>query len=219
MVIAFEGLMRVGKTSTIRALRERHPGLRVVKEVSLSEPAPSSGDGGAPAYYIRNDRLKGRLAAQAAADQVVLLDRYFLSTVLYRLAEREGLAPDAGLARARIASVFPGIPTPDLWILVREAPRASWERAHRQVGERLDGAWRELPFVERLAAWYDVVFRSLAEEGDMGAAYVVPSGPPQRVMRRVERILRERVTTPAFHAVAPAGRGRRAPAPVPEGAQ
>lgn len=199
MVIAFEGLMRVGKSTTIAALRARHPDVRVVEEVTLSEPAPPPQR--AAAYYRRNDLRKSRLAARARRDHVVLMDRFFLSTALFRLAEREELAPDWEIARLEIARLFPRIQSPDVWILIREAPRASWRRARRDCGERLSGGWRDLRFVERLAAWYDVVFQSLVCGADGCAAYVIPSGPLEATLARVERILAERITTPAWRAL------------------
>jgi len=131
-IIAIEGLACVGKTSAATMLADTIRGARLIEEVmpnvvaSVCSAGPFAG-----AFYI-NDLWKASCAEQVAtANQICILDRYYVSTVSHYLARRGAkcdVAEEMEVARKIIGDYYLGVPRPDLWIYVVSDPEEAWER-------------------------------------------------------------------------------------------
>jgi dTMP kinase len=89
------------------------------------------------------------IAPALRAGQIVLTDRYFLSTVAYQGAR--GL--DYGQILADSEAEFP---IPDLVVLLEIDPEKALERVHAR-GSELEGVFEQREFLERVASVFDAL--------------------------------------------------------------
>jgi hypothetical protein len=177
VIVALEGLMCVGKTSSIARLASGRAGTHVVAEVlprALVEQQPRFAHAGESDFYVRNDHAKSSILESRTLGELVLMDRYFVSTVAYKLARDYG-RPDAGRTRDEIHRLFPGVRQPDCWILLEENAGRSCERAAQLRPELLIGLWASPDAVARLAGELRCAIDVVRTLQDHTAVYVVSS--------------------------------------------
>ena len=193
-LIVFEGVDGSGKSTQVRllaeALRESHIAHVVTKEPTDGvwgrkiRAMARSGELVAPEEELRwflEDRrvhVAEVLRPGIEAGQIVLSDRYTLSTVAYQGAR--GLDPQQLLAQAEAE-----FPLPDLALIFELDPDAGLARV-RARGDAAEPAFEEAAFLARVAA----VFRALDRPY---LARIDASGPIESVARRVRVTLRERL--------------------------
>jgi dTMP kinase len=194
LLIVFEGTDGSGKSTQLPRLAARleAAGRRVVQTREPYDcPAgralramARSGRRVAPeqevAWFVEQRRAHVRevIRPALARGDVVLSDRYFLSTVAYQGAR--GLD-----AAALLAASEAEFPLPDLVLWLDVPPDAGLARAAAR-GEPHEPAFEELAFLERVRA----TLASLARD------YVVridASGDPDEVAARIARAVRERL--------------------------
>lgn len=135
-VIAVEGLPGSGKTTMIRQLASMVDGARVVEEVIVKSRGVHD-----ESFFVENDLLKSEIVSRANGRELVLLDRYWISTACY-IASRENCMPD-DLALGLQLRCEP----PTAWVYVDDPGSLVEARAQ-------DGDWPNFSFRKR--------FRSLA---------------------------------------------------------
>jgi len=193
-LIVFEGVDGSGKSTQVRllaeTLRESHIAHVVTKEPTDGvwgckiRAMARSGELVAPAEELRwfledrREHVAEVLRPGIAAGQIVLSDRYTLSTVAYQGAR--GLDPQQLLAQAEAE-----FPLPDLALIFELDPDAGLARV-RARGDAAEPAFEEAAFLTRVAA----VFRSLDRPY---LARIDASGAIESVARRVRATLRERL--------------------------
>ncbi len=193
-LIALEGLDGCGKSTQQRRLVAalRRAGLEVC---CTHEPTDGphgrriremarSGQAVAPerelAWFVedRREHVRDTIGPALAAGEIVITDRYFLSSVAYQGAR--------GLDWARIlAESEVEFPAPDLVLLLEIDPAIGLERV-RARGGRLEPAFEQLAFQERVSEIFRAVDRPYVERIDAAPdADTVHA----EVMRRVGRRL------------------------------
>ncbi|MCX5740176.1 MAG: dTMP kinase [Proteobacteria bacterium] len=193
-LIVFEGVDGSGKSTQVRllaeTLRESHIAHVVTKEPTDGvwgrkiRAMARSGELVAPEEELRwfledrREHVAEVLRPGIEAGQIVLSDRYTLSTVAYQGAR--GLDPQQLLAQAEAE-----FPLPDLALIFELDPDAGLARV-RARGDAAEPAFEEAAFLARVAA----VFRSLDRPY---LARIDASGPIESVARRVRATLRERL--------------------------
>jgi len=193
-LIVFEGVDGSGKSTQVRllaeALRESHIAHVVTKEPTDGvwgrkiRAMARSGELVAPEEELRwfledrREHVAEVLRPGIEAGQIVLSDRYTLSTVAYQGAR--GLDPQQLLAQAEAE-----FPLPDLALIFELDPDAGLARV-RARGDAAEPAFEEAAFLARVAA----VFRALDRPY---LARIDASGPIESVARRVRATLRERL--------------------------
>ena len=169
--IAFEGLDGCGKSTQLErlAVRLRAAGCDVV---TTREPTgfPSGqriremARSGVPLaaeeelrWFVEDRRVHVAevIAPALSAGQVVLTDRYYLSTVAYQGAR--GLDYEQILADSE--SEFP---IPDLVVLLEIDPQIGLDRVHAR-GAELEGVFEQHEFLTRVAAVFDALDCSYIE--------------------------------------------------------
>lgn len=170
-LIAFEGLDGSGKSTQLERLeaRLRAAGCDVV---ATREPTgfPSgqriremarSGAELEPEEELRwfvEDRrahVDGVIAPAMRAGQIVLTDRYYLSTVAYQGAR--GLDYEQILADSEAE-----FPIPDLVLLLEIDPQIAFERVHAR-GSEIEGVFEQREFLSRVASVFDALDCSYLE--------------------------------------------------------
>jgi dTMP kinase len=189
-LIAFEGLDGCGKSTQLERLAAR---LRAVgcDVVTTSEPTgfPSgqriremarSGEQLEPEEELRwfvEDRrvhVAEVIAPALRAGQIVLTDRYYLSTVAYQGAR--------GLDFEEILGDSEGaFPIPDLVLLLEIDPQIAFERVHAR-GSELEGVFERREFLSRVASVFDALDCTYLER-------VPGDGEPSQI----EAIIAERI--------------------------
>ncbi len=193
-LIAFEGIDGSGKSTQLERLaaRLRAAGREVV---STREPTefPSgqriremarSGKPLDPAEELRwfvEDRrahVANTIAPALRAGQIVLTDRYFLSTVAYQGAR--GLDAEQILADSEAE-----FPIPDLVLLLEIDPQQALTRVHAR-GSQLEGVFEQRAFLSRVATVFASVKRPYLERmpGD-GAPDEIEASIAERVRKRL----------------------------------
>ena len=144
VLVAFEGIDGAGKTTQVRLLeaRLRNDGIPFIStkeptQGSWGQKIRSSAQSGrmSPADELdafvrdRREHVAGLIEPSLAAGKVVIVDRYYLSTVAYQGAR--GLDPAALLALNSFA------PAPDVLIILDVEPSLGLQRI-RQRGDRAD---------------------------------------------------------------------------------
>jgi dTMP kinase len=160
-LVVFEGLDGSGKTTQRARLAERLRvrGRRVVETAEPYEGGrygpriramARSGEALAPEEELRwfveqrREHVRERIAPALAAGEVVLCDRYFLSTAAYQGAR--GLDAEAILAAGERE-----FPIPDLVLLLEMAPARALERVAGRGGPA-EPVFERREFLERVAA-------------------------------------------------------------------
>ena len=193
-LIVFEGVDGSGKSTQLEllaeALREEHVAHVVTKEPTDGvwgrkiRAMARSGELVAPEEELRwfledrREHVAAVLRPGVEAGQIVLSDRYFLSTVAYQGAR--GLDPPQLLAQAEAE-----FPLPDLALIFELDPDAGLVRVQARGGTA-EPAFEEAAFLSRVAA----VFRTLDRPY---LARIDASGSIESVARRVRATLRERL--------------------------
>lgn len=170
MLIAFEGIDNVGKSTQIRMLADRldHAGLQPVIsnafDSTVASLARSQFTKASPAVKSllfaadRHQRLEDVVGPALASGRVVLLDRWTLSTEAYRAAE------DFPIDYVRNVNAL--LPKPDCILLFELDPEEAWHR-----GEAIgDFPPYRRDFMSKVA----VAFRRLAPVGTV----IVDASPP-----------------------------------------
>jgi dTMP kinase len=164
-LIAFEGLDGCGKSTQLERLAARLCAVGC-DVVTTSEPTgfPSGqriremARSGKPLaaeqelrWFVEDRRVHVAevIAPALRAGQIVLTDRYFLSTVAYQGAR--GL--DYGQILADSEAEFP---IPDLVVLLEIDPEKALERVHAR-GSELEGVFEQREFLERVASVFDAL--------------------------------------------------------------
>ena len=144
MLVAFEGLVGAGKTTQVRLL-EAHLEADGIPFISTKEPTQgswgqkirSSAQSGrmSPADELdafvrdRREHVAGLIEPSLAAGKVVIVDRYYLSTVAYQGAR--------GLDPAHLLALNSFAPAPDVLVILDVEPALGLQRI-RQRGDRAD---------------------------------------------------------------------------------
>jgi dTMP kinase len=189
-LIAFEGLDGCGKSTQLERLAAR---LRAVgcDVVTTSEPTgfPSgqriremarSGVELDPdeelRWFVEDRRVHVAevIAPALRAGQIVLTDRYYLSTVAYQGAR--GLDHEQILADSEAE-----FPVPDLVVLLEIDPQIGLDRVHAR-GSELEGVFEQREFLSRVASVFDALDCTYLER-------VPGEGEPNQI----EAIIAERV--------------------------
>jgi dTMP kinase len=193
-LVVFEGVDGSGKSTQLRLLaeqlRESHVAHIVTKEPTDGRwgrkirAMARSGEVIAPEEELRwfledrREHVATVLRPGIDAGQVVLSDRYYLSTVAYQGAR--GFDPQQLLAQAEAE-----FPLPDLALIFELDPDAGLARVQAR-GDAAEPAFEESAFLARVAA----VFRALDRPY---LARIDASGPIETVARDVRATLRERL--------------------------
>jgi dTMP kinase len=164
-LIAFEGLDGCGKSTQLERLAARLCAVGC-DVVTTSEPTgfPSGqriremARSGKPLaaeqelrWFVEDRRVHVAevIAPALRAGQIVLTDRYFLSTVAYQGAR--GLDYEQILADSEAE-----FPIPDLVVLLEIDPEKALERVHAR-GSELEGVFEQREFLERVASVFDAL--------------------------------------------------------------
>lgn len=191
--IVFEGLDGCGKSTQLSRLARRlrdfgHP----VRETGEPYECPAgrriramagSGEAVAPeqelAWFLeqRGEHVREVVAPALRAGQVVLCDRYYLSTVAYQGAR--GLDAEAILAESEAR-----FPLPDLVILMQLSAHQGLARV-RARGGPAEPVFEREDFLERVAVGFDQLDRPYLERVDA-------RGTLERVSARIEKVVHDR---------------------------
>jgi len=193
-LIVFEGVDGSGKSTQLRLLAEQ---LRQSEIAHLVTGEPTDGPWGrkiramarsgelvAPEEELRwfledrREHVAEVLRPGVAAGQIVLSDRYYLSTVAYQGAR--GFDPQALLVQSEAEC-----PLPDLALIFEIDPEAGLARV-RARGGIAEPAFEDAEFLSRVAA----VFRSIDRPY---LARIDARGPIETVARAVRETVRERL--------------------------
>jgi dTMP kinase len=164
-LIAFEGLDGSGKSTQLERLAARlraagcdvvttHEPTRFPSGQRIREMA-SSGQPLAPEDELRwfvEDRrahVDEVIAPALRAGQIVLTDRYYLSTVAYQGAR--GLDYEQILADSEDE-----FPIPDLVLLLEIDPQIAYDRVHAR-GSGIEGVFEQRDFLSRVASVFDAL--------------------------------------------------------------
>jgi len=193
-LIVFEGVDGSGKSTQVRlladALREGHIAHVVTKEPTDGvwgrkiRAMARSGELVAPEEELRwfledrREHVAEVLRPGLAAGQIVLSDRYTLSTVAYQGAR--GLDPQQLLAQAEAE-----FPLPDLALIFDLDPDAGLARV-RARGDAAEPAFEEAAFLAHVAALFRALDRPYL-------ARIDARGTVEAVAHRVRATLRERL--------------------------
>ena len=193
-LIVFEGIDGSGKSTQLRLLAEQ---LRQNEIAHLVTGEPTDGPWGRKIRAMarsgervtpeeelhwfledRREHVATVLRPGIETGQIVLSDRYFLSTVAYQGAR--GFDPQALLVQSEAEC-----PLPDLALIFAIDPEAGLARVHARGGTA-EPAFEDAEFLSRVAA----VFRSLDRPY---LARIDARGPVATVARAVRETVRERL--------------------------
>jgi dTMP kinase len=193
-LVALEGIDGSGKTTQQRRLAAalRAAGHRVVstteptdgpagrriRELARSTEAPAAEEELRLFLEDRREHVDQVLAPALAAGEVVITDRYFLSTVAYQGAR--GLDPRELLEQSEAR-----FPVPDLALLFEVTPQLGVERLIARAGVA-EPAFERLDFLIRVAEVYAQLDRPYIER-------VEAARPPDAVHDSVLEIVRRRL--------------------------
>lgn len=156
--IAVEGLPGSGKTSLVQRLSQRCRRVEVINELFEGPPAQPGA-----AFFARNDMLK-EAALNSSHSCFVVLDRYWPSTVAYRLAETRLMNGQSRTVREVEAELYGRhLLDPTVWVLLDSG---------RSLADvyRSDQLWPDPRFRRMVRdAYFDIVRSSQAP------VYLVPT--------------------------------------------
>jgi len=194
LLIVFEGLDGSGKTTQLSWLAEtlRAAGHRVVTTREPTDGAYGRGirkiaKGQQPLppeeelrWFVedRREHVSGVIAPALARGEIVLSDRYYLSTVSYQGAR--GLDWASILAQSEAE-----FPIPDLALLLEIDPPLGLARVRERGGAR-EPAFEESTFLARVAELYHALPCSYLERVDA-------RGEPESVREAIRQVVRRRL--------------------------
>lgn len=162
MIIAIEGLACVGKSTLIQRLSSELSATCVPEVVpEVVNHCCDHGHGFAGPYYA-NDLAKSCQAATAAQfNKIVLVDRYYVSTIAHYLARCCVSPPQMILRAAELFDDFyMGVQAPDLWLYLVEEPKAAWSRYTAIRPQDMSSQWTTLEGTTRIRDAMDICFAS-----------------------------------------------------------
>lgn len=167
LAVALEGLPCVGKTSVAEAMAQDRASVTVIREVVLSRQCgedPTARDD----FFWRNEKAKSDLL-RAHREQkrcsILLLDRYFLSTVVCCALRQQGHAAQLATGTYLLERGLSTLECPDVWILVEERPDRVWNRMHAHRRLSAGDPWADPENVEVAAFLYEALMPKLADSG------------------------------------------------------
>ncbi|WP_281884491.1 hypothetical protein [Paenibacillus sp. YYML68] len=126
-------------------------------------------------YYILNDLAKSAAAKEVIhnnKDQVILIDRYFVSTLAYLLTERVLESNSRECSFFELYTEWYGETIlPDRWIFIEDDPRQSWMRSYEKALLGSAG-WTSLEFVEIMDLSYRKVFLEMQQSMNANVSYI-----------------------------------------------
>jgi thymidylate kinase len=153
LTIAIEGLMSTGKSSLIRHVCLLHSEVTPIPEIVPNQNLSFTSE-----YdFVQND-IEKSCVAKSLSEGIVLLDRYYISTLIYGLSRYAPSRWSKELMGRLIERYYPKKLEPDIWVYLHESPELSWERSIAKRPERLTGLWGDYKAVQRMAILYDRVF-------------------------------------------------------------
>ncbi|MDJ0850384.1 MAG: dTMP kinase [Myxococcota bacterium] len=193
-LVAFEGIDGCGKSTQVerlaRALREAGHDLvvtaeptrgrwgRRIREMARSGEPVTAEEELRWFFADRREHVAEVLAPALAAGQLVITDRYYLSSVAYQGAR--------GLDwREILADSEAEFPVPDLVLLLEIEPGAGLERVHGR-GHALESVFEDADRLARVAGIFSQLDRPYLERVDAAAA-------PDEVEARVREALARRL--------------------------
>ena len=194
LLIAFEGIDGCGKSTQLERLAARLRALGC-DVVTTSEPTgfPSGqriremARSGVPLaaeqelrWFVEDRRVHVAevIAPALRAGQIVLTDRYYLSTVAYQGAR--GLDYEQILADSEAE-----FPIPDLVLLLEIDPQIGLDRVHAR-GSELESVFEQREFLSRVASVFDALDCTYLER-------VPGDGEPDQVEAMIAERVRERL--------------------------
>ena len=170
-LVAFEGIDGCGKSTQLERLAARLRALdcdvvttREPTEFPSGQRIREMARSGVPLaaeqelrWFVEDRRVHVAevIAPALRAGQIVLTDRYFLSTVAYQGAR--GLDHEQILADSEAE-----FPIPDLVVLLEIDPQIGLDRVHAR-GAALEGVFEQREFLERVASVFDRLSRPYLE--------------------------------------------------------
>jgi len=155
MVYVFEGLPGSYKSSVIEKLIENHPLFVHIMEILDCV----EGDKNDFNYYVMNDKEKSKALHLLNSNEVVLVDRYWHSTVLYHCASTNPMScPDI---RAYLNEIY-GIQLFDKYYYIYM--KIDCERSHEKSKTHdIDSNWLSYNFLKTMHSFYDQTYDNISE--------------------------------------------------------
>ena len=144
-----------------------HPSVTIIQEVVLSGQCgedPTARDD----FFWRNEKAKSELLGTHREQNrcsVLLLDRYFVSTVICCSIRQQGRAAQFATAKCLLDRGLRTLAAPDVWILIEEHPGrvSSRMNAHRRLSA--GDPWANVENLEAAAFLYDTLMQKLVGFG------------------------------------------------------
>lgn len=159
MIIAFEGMSCVGKTTTIGRLNNSRTNCNLINEMIFQiDPF-----GFKKEVFGLGDEIKSRLIELGCRPHT-LLDRYYIATFLCQGRYRQDTILED------LARHSEGLIEPDLWVYIRMDPVESFQRYKKwRAVDGLD-PWANLDNVKRIYSGYEKIFSELNNSLIFGCA-------------------------------------------------
>lgn len=163
MIIAFEGQPYAGKTTLIHdfrnssAIREHIVCIPEIVLHSIGEVAPCCSREIEREFYLKNDLIKSEMCDKSAEAKLILIDRYFVSTILCNM-----LISDIEPSHEEIESNFrryEGAVIPDLIVFVDTIFEVLEIRANLDLNKRINGPWTQPR--SKIALYYNAILSFL----------------------------------------------------------
>ena len=187
-LIIFEGIPGVGKTTLTKDIAQSFRGTRI-GEIITEENHDIPTEGlvvDSQEYFFRNDERKYALARKAAPSALVVMDRSYLSTVVYNLCSNDPSRIAEALAWKEALEKSTTEPT--AYIYLRMHPDLCFSRKGRQRNNSRD-LWTFDENLVRTQQFYDQWL--LQERG--GITIAVDATPPYEVVAgQIKKLIAER---------------------------
>lgn len=153
MIICLEGLSCAGKTTLIKNYKKKH------NEVfCLFKDLPINLDNPSPDVFLRHEERKSEVIKKHPSNQLLLVDRYYLSTLVFYtvLEEVNSSFSTHEIYKWLINKLGTTIKRPDCYIYVNISPELSLRRACDIRKNNNLNMWTYAP--ERIHYWYQRLF-------------------------------------------------------------
>lgn len=187
--IAIEGLCCVGKTSLTHCLLKEVAGTSVIPEVILQGPPQNATS--FRGFYYRNDLQKElQLRELESASNVVVIDRYYVSTLSHFAAVRQLLFSTRTDIESELrmlhAAHYAAVRQPTCWVFLRSDATRSWERYRRLRSIDKQSLWGSCQGTALIARAMEACIR----DRDICAGTVLILDADTGVAQHVEQIRR-----------------------------